>query len=227
MQDGFEQLVAEKNEQRTLQRLLGGYRFWCLLLYSISILLITSIIASRKHLWWDEIGAFYVATSPSIGAMWRALSSGIDWQTPTYYLPLHYLCMWFGPSEIVMRLIAIVPYWLATLVLYFTVARRTAPVYGFIAMLFPSVTGAFNYAFEARPYGLVPPHGATGVIHQPGRGGMCSLQRLSGSGPVVDRRGRPLALPTQAGCPGDRRNLLRRHSGNGSAAAHIDDRPFQ
>ena len=155
MPDGFEQLVAEKNEQRTLQRLFGGYRFWCLLIYSISILLITSIIASRKHLWWDEICAFYVATSPNIEAMWHALSSGIDWQTPTYYFPLHYLCVWFGPSEFVMRSIAIVPYWLATLVLYFTVARRTAPVYGFIAMFFPSVTGAFSYSFEARPYGLV------------------------------------------------------------------------
>ena len=155
MADGFEQLVAEKNVQRTWPRLFGGYRFWCLLIYSISILLITSIVASRRHLWWDEICAYYVATLPNLGAIWHALSSGIDWQTPTYYVPLHYLCAWFGPSPFVMRSIAIFPYWLATLVLYFTVARRTAPIYGFIAMLFPSVTGAFSYSFEARPYGLV------------------------------------------------------------------------
>ena len=155
MLDSSEQLLAEKNVPQTLRQLFGGYRFWCLLIYSIFILLITGNIASHKHLWWDEICAFYVATLPNVGAMWHALSSGIDWQTPTYYLPLHYLCVWLGPSPFVMRLIAIFPYWLATLVLYFTVARRTAPFYGFIAMLLPSITGAFSYAFEARPYALV------------------------------------------------------------------------
>ncbi len=155
MLDGSEQLLAEKNAPQTLRQLFGGYRFWCLLIYSIFILLVTGSIAARRHLWWDEICAFYVATQPNVGAIWHALSSGIDWQTPTYYLPLHYLCLWFGASPFVMRSIAIFPYWLATLVLYFTVARRTEPFYGFIAMLFPSITGAFSYAFEARPYALV------------------------------------------------------------------------
>jgi hypothetical protein len=81
--------------------------------------------------------------------------SGADWQSPAIFLPLHYLCEFFGASALVGRVVGIVPYWLATLVVYYTVARRTAPIYGFIAMIFPSVTVAFVYSFEMRPYAFV------------------------------------------------------------------------
>jgi hypothetical protein len=138
-----------------LRQLFLGYPLWFLVVYSVFILLATGIIAAKRHLWWDEIDASYIATLPTLRAIWQALVSGADWQTPTYYVPLHYLCTWFGPSNFVLRSIAVFPYWLATLVLYFTVARGTSPLYGFLAMLFPSLTDAFNYSFEARPYALV------------------------------------------------------------------------
>lgn len=41
------------------------------------------------------------------------------------------------------------------LCLFRFVARRSSPFYGFVAMLFPLVTRAYRYAYEARPYGLV------------------------------------------------------------------------
>ncbi len=151
------QPFAERDETTIIgfQQLFGGYRLWCLLIYSLLILLVTGAIAVKRHLWWDEIVVYYIATLPNPKAIWHALLSGADWQTPTYYFVVHYLCAWFGPSPLVLRSIAIVPYWLATLVLYFTVARRTSPLYGFLAMLFPSLTIAFYYSFEARPYALV------------------------------------------------------------------------
>lgn len=139
----------------TLQEILGGRYFWLLLFYSASLLTITSAIAAQRHLWWDEIEVYYVAMLPSFDAIRQTLFSGVDWQPPTYYLPLYWLCKWFGASPLVLRSIAIFPYWLATLVLYVIVARRATPVHGFIAMLFPSLTLAFSYAFEARPYALV------------------------------------------------------------------------
>jgi len=136
------------------QQILGGRYFWALLLYSILLLWVTGTIAARRHLWWDEIDVYYIAAQP-FDVIFRSLSSGLDWQSPTYYIPLHYLVKWFGASSFVLRSISVFPYWLATLVVYFAVARRTAPIYGFLAMLFLSMTLAFAYSFEARPYGLV------------------------------------------------------------------------
>jgi len=150
-------LPAEGEEFVPLRsrQILGGRYFWALLIYSVTLLLVTGMIAARRHLWWDEIDVYYVATQPTFSAISRALSAGLDWQPPTYYIPLYYLVKWFGPTSLVLRSIAIFPYWLATLVVYFAVARRTAPIYGFLAMLFPSLTLAFAYSFEARPYALV------------------------------------------------------------------------
>jgi hypothetical protein len=96
-----------------------------------------------------------IATLPNMKAIWNALLAGADWQSPAVFLPLHFLTHAFGATPLVGRLVGIVPYWLATLVLYYTVARRTTPLYGFIAMLFPSLTGAFSYSFEMRPYAFV------------------------------------------------------------------------
>jgi hypothetical protein len=147
--------ASEEKLPLSLRQILGGRYFWLLLLYSVSLLAITGTIAAKRHLWWDEIEVSFVATLPNLKVMWHALGSGVDWQPPTYYFPLHYLCKWFGASPFVLRSIAVFPYWLATLVVYVTVARRTTPLHGFVAMVFPSLTFAFSYAFEARPYALV------------------------------------------------------------------------
>lgn len=136
-------------------RPFGGVVLWYLLLYSIFILSTTAVIASRRHLWWDEIQTMLIATLPNMKAIWNALLAGADWQSPAVFVPLHFLTHAFGATPLVGRLVGIVPYWLATLVLYYTVARRTSPLYGFIAMLFPSLTGAFPYSFEMRPYAFV------------------------------------------------------------------------
>jgi hypothetical protein len=153
----WRQTELETRERSSSERAqpFSGHALWYLLLYSIFILAGTAVIASRRHLWWDEIQTMLVATLPNMKAIWNALLSGADWQSPAVFLPLHWLSNVFGASPLVGRLVGIVPYWLATLVLYFTVARRTKPVYGFIAMLFPSLTGAFVYAFEMRPYAFV------------------------------------------------------------------------
>jgi len=150
-------LPAEDEEFAPLRprQILAGRYFWALLIYSMMLLAVTGVIAARRHLWWDEIDVYYIATQPTFSAIFRSLSSGLDWQAPTYYIPLHYLVKWFGATPFVLRSIAIFPYWLATLVVYFTVARRTAPIYGFLAMILPSLTLAFTYSFEARPYALV------------------------------------------------------------------------
>jgi len=148
-------LESRDVSSRERAQVFGGHAFWYLLLYSIFILSATAVIASRRHLWWDEIQTMLIATLPDMKAIWNALLSGADWQSPAVFVPLHFLTQMFGASPLVGRLVGIVPYWLATLVLYYAVARRTKPLYGFIAMLFPSLTGAFVYSFEMRPYAFV------------------------------------------------------------------------
>ena len=151
-------LAADDEEELSLlsaRQVLGGRYFWILFVYSVLLLSATGVIAARRHLWWDEVEVSYIAQLGAMKDIARALNAGLDWQPPTYYIPLSYLTKWFGASSLVLRSVAILPYWLATLIIYFAVARRTSPMHGFLAMLLPTVTLAFNYSFEARPYALM------------------------------------------------------------------------
>ncbi len=56
---------------------------------------------------------------------------------------------------IALRLPGIIGYWLMSISLYWFISRRTSISTGIIALLFPFLTRAFEYAYEARPYGVV------------------------------------------------------------------------
>jgi hypothetical protein len=129
--------------------------WWLLALYSASLLASTSFIAAHRHLWFDEIDTSFIAALPNLNAIWNALLLAADGQPVGFYVPVHLASLLFGPSEVSLRLCAIVPFWLTTLVLYYSVARRTSALYGFVAALMPSCTVGYLYSFEARPYALV------------------------------------------------------------------------
>jgi Dolichyl-phosphate-mannose-protein mannosyltransferase len=129
--------------------------WWLLSLYSIFLLATTSRIATRRHLWFDEIDTFFLARLPSLRAIWDALLLGTDGQPLGFYIPVHLSHLFFGASELSTRLCAVIPFWATTLVLYYAVSRRTSSLYGFIAALTLPCTVAFQYSFEARPYALV------------------------------------------------------------------------
>ena len=124
---------------------------WVILPYSASLIAMTGYIATRRHLWFDEILTYYVATLPNAKAIWHALVLALDGQPPVFYLPAHYASRIFGNSEFVLRLPSVIAYWLATVLLYHIVNRRTMPLYGIMAALVPSFTPVFEYSFEARP----------------------------------------------------------------------------
>jgi Dolichyl-phosphate-mannose-protein mannosyltransferase len=129
---------------------------WTLLaVYSVFLLASTSYIAAHRHFWFDEIVTFYVGTLPSMKAIWHNLLLGTEGQPIGFYVPVHLSYLLFGSSPLAMRLCAVIPFWLVTLGLYYAVARRTSPLYGFIAALAPPFTVAFQYSFEARPYALL------------------------------------------------------------------------
>ena len=133
----------------------GRASWWLLALYSIFLLTTTSYISIHRHFWFDEIDTFFIGTLPNLKTIWNALLLAGDGQPIGFYVPVHLCYLIFGASEISLRLCAVIPFWLTTLVLYYAVARRTSPFYGLIAALAPTCTVAFQYSFEARPYALV------------------------------------------------------------------------
>ncbi len=129
---------------------------WLLLtIYSVFLLLTTTYIAVYRHLWFDEVDTSFIGTLPSLHAIWNNLLLGTDGQPIGFYVPVHLFYVLFGSSSLAIRLCAIIPFWLTTLLLYYAVARRTSALYGLVAALMPAFTVAFQYSFEARPYALV------------------------------------------------------------------------
>ncbi len=124
-------------------------------IYSIFLLASTSYIAMHRHLWFDEVQAFLIGALPNFHRIWQNLLRGTDGTPFGFYVFVHLSEVLFGSSSLAVRLPAVIPFWFTTLVLYYAVARRTSPLYGFIAALGPPFTVAFQYSFEARPYALV------------------------------------------------------------------------
>nr|MDQ3622139.1 glycosyltransferase family 39 protein [Verrucomicrobiota bacterium] len=70
----------------------------------------------------------------------------------------------FGVNNLALRLPEIIGFWVMSVCLFIFVARRTSNPYGLVAATFPFVTGAYSYAYEARPYGLVLGLGALALV---------------------------------------------------------------
>src|SRR5262249_57532313 len=60
-----------------------------------------------------------------------------------------------GEQRVVIRLPAILGFWLLGLGLFRFVACRTSPIFGALAFLFALAAPAHQYAIQARPYGLM------------------------------------------------------------------------
>jgi Dolichyl-phosphate-mannose-protein mannosyltransferase len=121
-----------------------------------AILIWFSLTASAaRPFWFDEIFTFRLARLPDFATLWLALSKGVDLQPPLFHLTTAAAQRLFGASEVATRLPGLAGYLLMTVCLYFFVRRRTSALCGVVAALFPAVTEAFRYSYEARPYGLM------------------------------------------------------------------------
>lgn len=144
--DGFAEAVRDVCERHRL-----------LLLAAVSLVYFaaTSVLASRKPMWNDELFTYFIAQAPSLSGIWSALLTGAD-QNP---FPFYVLTRWslglFGVNEWALRLPEMIGVWGAGVCLFHIVAHRSSSMYGFVAMVFLFVTGANFYSYEARPYGLV------------------------------------------------------------------------
>lgn len=128
---------------------------WALVGTSLIYFACTFLLAYEKALWNDELFTFYISRRPSFHELWSVLLTGAEQLPPIFFLITRLFSGLFGMSPLVIRLPEILGFWLMGLSLFWVVRKRSSTVYGLLSMIFPLVTGAFYYAYEARPYGLV------------------------------------------------------------------------
>lgn len=128
---------------------------WLVVLFSICYFAQILILSSEKYFWYDEFFTMYVARLGSVQSIWQALTSGVDFNPPLFYVITNASKGVFGETRLGMRLPEIIGFWIFCVSLFRFVERRTNIAAGFVAMVFPTLTGAIYYASDARPYGLL------------------------------------------------------------------------
>jgi hypothetical protein len=109
--------------------------------------------ARGKPFWYDEVFTVMSAAPASVADSWRAAQK-LDSAPPLTHLLTHFAVHWFGQNEISARLPEIAGFWIFCLSLFFFVRHRLGVFYGLAALLLPLSTQAYDYAYEARPYGV-------------------------------------------------------------------------
>lgn len=124
----------------------------CAAWFTLVYLPVTLVLAARKLLWNDELFTFYIAGRPNIGDIWTALLTGAEQIPPAFYWITR---PFMGHSAAAMRVPEVLGFWLMGVCLIAIVSHRAPPIYGLVAALAALFTGAYPYAYEARPYGIV------------------------------------------------------------------------
>ena len=133
---------------------LDHNKYLLLSLYTAAYFWATCYRASRKLFWFDEIQMVHISRLPDVKSIWGALLQAVDFSPPLGYILTHLSVSAVGSGHIGARLPAIVGFWVFTLCLFRFVSLRTNALAGFISLLFPLVTTAYAYAYEARAYGI-------------------------------------------------------------------------
>ncbi len=115
----------------------------------------TYFAASEKTFWYDELWTLYVCRFPTFHAAWAAVVSGADYNPPFFYVIHRASRAVFGEGLLAFRIPEIVSFWIFCVCLFRFVSRRGGLLAGWVAMVLPALTGAYFYAYEARPHGLV------------------------------------------------------------------------
>jgi hypothetical protein len=117
--------------------------------------LVLALQRSFRPLWNDELITNNVASLPGVRSIWKSLTQGADLNPPLFHIATWAATKLFGLTELGLRIPGILGFFVLCWSLYVFVARNAGVCYGFAAMLLPMATGAFQYASEARAYGMV------------------------------------------------------------------------
>jgi|SRR5665213_1146626 len=111
-------------------------------------------LSSLKLLWLDELITLHIARLSSPSAIWQALGRGVDPNPPLSHFLVHYLRLFFGEHEVVLRLPAMAGYWAGMLALFMYLKRRVSPTWAMVGTVWLMTMGAFEYSYESRSYGI-------------------------------------------------------------------------
>jgi Dolichyl-phosphate-mannose-protein mannosyltransferase len=126
-----------------------------IVLFSIVYFSETLIRASEKRFWYDELCTLYICRLPTLKDAWLAVLHGADYNPPFFYVIQRTSMALFGDGEIAMRLPQMLAFWILCVCLFLVVERKAGTLGGVAAMTLPLLTGAYFYAYDARPHGIV------------------------------------------------------------------------
>ena len=147
-----------------LPEALSRNKYVVLVLFSLAYAMGTCYLASRKLFWYDELFTVHISRLPDLASIWQAQLMGADANPPLLYELTRLSEFLLGAGHVAARLPAIVGFGVLCLCLYRFVSIRSSALGGFVSMLFPLVTGAYWYAYEARSYGAVAGFGGIALI---------------------------------------------------------------
>jgi hypothetical protein len=128
---------------------------WRLLgVFSLVYFAITMTLSSVRRFWFDELFTYHIALLPTLGDISRALAMSIDKHPPPFFWVSRAGASLVGNVHVGLRLPETIGVWLACICLFWFVTNRSNVLYGTIALMVPLVTRSYDYAYEARPYGL-------------------------------------------------------------------------
>jgi hypothetical protein len=139
---------------RSFCRVLERTPIWFLAGFSLLYFSASVTLAYWKLMWFDELCTYHIATLPA-AAIWSTLASRTGPMPPSFYLLTRFSQQWLGPSHVAIRFPELIGFIVASLCLFHFIRRRTDALCGLIGMLALWTTGAYPFAYEARPYGLV------------------------------------------------------------------------
>jgi 4-amino-4-deoxy-L-arabinose transferase-like glycosyltransferase len=148
------QLSARRSVERLAER-LQRHNTLLLIAFAVTFLLITGRIAAHKNFWYDELYTLYVSRAADPAEMWGYLRAGVDLNPPLSHILTAASIRAFGESPLSVRLPSMLGLLVALLCVHWFVARRSSPLYAWLAVLFLLSSRSLDYAFEARPYALV------------------------------------------------------------------------
>jgi len=122
---------------------------------SVAYLAMTSTLISCRALWNDELFTYYIAVRPTFRDVWHTLLTGAEQLPPFFYAVMRSGIAIFGLSEVSLRISEMFGVGVAALSVYWFSARRTSTVCAMAGAIFLLCTAAYEYVYEARPYGLV------------------------------------------------------------------------
>ncbi|MFL6446214.1 MAG: glycosyltransferase family 39 protein [Bryobacteraceae bacterium] len=152
---------------------------YLLALLSLLFLAVTVVLDSKRPLWNDELFTFYISQQPTLHDVWKTLLTGAEQLPLFFFVVTRMFTALFGANAIALRLPETIGFLVMNICTFLFVRKRVPPAYGLVAFIFPALTTAYYFAYEARPYGVVM--------------GFCGLAMLSWQNAAEGRK-RPLSV---------------------------------